>query len=274
MRLISLKVFVVLLLALSLEACSQEDVGVLSNVKTLNTNKISDIKYYASKYPEAHYDELQEAADSIVCYAGKSVAVFGGSLAANAECDVCKSMYKQLLHCSSVVTYAHGGYGYATTNGSVQDFLPILDRHDIYILWCSTNDYDSGVQVGSPADYTTTDGYDEEHTNTQCGGLNKCIRAIREKNPNALIVGFTSLRFLVKTAHAMTDTSRMHRQRGMGSTSESMWTSKGKHSNWPVSHTSTNTIVGCLTWTTTPLSTSPMVSTSTRMAISCSVANR
>ncbi len=189
------KVFIVSLLVFFLVACSQEDYGIRMYVQTLNARNVSDMDVFAAKYPEAHYYELVAAADSIVCYAGKSVAVFGGSLAANPECDVCKSMYTQLLLCSSVVTYAHGGYGYATTNSSVQDFLPIMERHDIYILWCSTNDYDSGVQVGSPTDYTVADGFDEEHTNTQCGGLNKCIRAIREMNPNALIVGFTSMRF-------------------------------------------------------------------------------
>ncbi len=195
MKHLPLKVFVCLSLAISLEACSQEEQNISNYIQTLDARKVSDVASYAVKYPEAQYYELVAAADSVVCYAGKSVAVFGGSLAANAECDVCKSMYTQLLHCSSVVTYAHGGYGYATTNGSVQDYLPILGRHDIYILWCSTNDYSTSVLVGSPTDFTEADGYDEEHTNTQCGGLNRCIHAIREINPDALIVGYTSLRF-------------------------------------------------------------------------------
>ncbi len=194
-----LKVLFAFLLIPILGACSEEEKDISSYIKTFKTSNV-DIESFASKYPDAHYDELVAEADSIVCYAGKSVAIFGGSLASNAESDVCKSLYYQLLHCLPIVTYGRGGLGYATENGSVQDFLPLLDLHDIYILWCSTNDYGTGVPVGSATDYTEADGFDESHTNTQCGGINKCIYYIRKKNPNALVVGFTSLRFFGENA--------------------------------------------------------------------------
>ncbi len=186
------------LFALFLTACSEEeDMG--DYIKTFKESNV-DMASFASKYLEVCYEELVEAADSIDCYAGMSTAIFGGSIASNAESDVCKSLYHQLLRCSPIVTYGRGGLGYATENGSVQDFLPLLERHDIYILWCSTNDYGTGVPAGSATDYTEADGYDESHTNTQCGGINKCIHSMREKNPNALIVGFTSLRFFGENA--------------------------------------------------------------------------
>ena len=39
------------------------------------------------------------------------------------------------------------------------------------------------------------DGYDVSRLNTQCGGINYCIRRLLEKNPDAEIYFFTSLRF-------------------------------------------------------------------------------
>ncbi len=196
MRYISLKVLLVFAFVLFITACSEEEEQDISNyIQTLDVKKVGDVASYAERYPETHYYELAAAADSIACYAGKSVAIFGGSLASNPESNVCKSMYYNLLHCYPIVTYGHGGFGFATEERDIQDYIPVLDRHDIYILWCSTNDYDTGVRVGTPTDYSEEDGYDESHTDTQCGGINRCIRAIREIDPNALIVGFTSLRF-------------------------------------------------------------------------------
>ncbi len=68
-------------------------------------------------------------------------------------------------------------------------------EYDIYILWASTNDYTNGREVGSWKDYTVYDGYDSSKLNTQCGGINFCIKTILEKNPKAKIYFFTSLRF-------------------------------------------------------------------------------
>ncbi|MCD8265883.1 MAG: SGNH/GDSL hydrolase family protein [Prevotellaceae bacterium] len=195
MRLLTIHLALCFVFASSLIACSEEDTAdIRHNIKTLKTSSV-DFSSYSSRYPEAHYEELAAAADTVYYWAGRSIAVMGGSLASNAEGDVCKSLYCQLLHCSPIVTYGRGGMGFATANYSVQDFLPLLSRHDIYILWCSTNDYGTGVPVGSPTDYTEADGYDDEHANTQCGGMNKCIHNIRETFPSALVIGFTSLPF-------------------------------------------------------------------------------
>ncbi|MCD8304383.1 MAG: SGNH/GDSL hydrolase family protein [Prevotellaceae bacterium] len=188
-------------LAVSISSCSdsEEVADIESYIKSLNSAN-SDLEAYASKYPEAGYKELAEAADTIYDWAGKSIAVLGGSLAANDGGDVCKSLYCKLLHCSPIVTYARGGFGFATKGYSVLDFLPYLGQHDIYILWCSTNDYNTGIPVGEPTDYTEADGFNEKNAETQCGGMNKCIRSIREAYPGALVVGFTSLPFFGEEA--------------------------------------------------------------------------
>ncbi len=180
----------------SISSCSgsEEVIDIEANIKALGQPN-ADLDAYAAKYPEAGYKELAEAADTTYDWAGKSIAVLGGSLAANDGGDVCKSLYCQLLHCSPIVTYAHGGFGFATKGYSVLDFLPFLEQHDIYILWCSTNDYNTGIPVGEPTDYTEADAFNEKNAKTQCGGINKCIRSIREGFPNALVIGFTSLPF-------------------------------------------------------------------------------
>ncbi len=181
---------------LLLPSCTDpDDLELLGGyIKTLDSPNV-DLAYYAAKYPEAGYETLAARAESVFGLAGKSIAVMGGSLAANNEADAAKSLYLQLLHCSSVVTYARGGMGYATADYRITDFLPLLSQHDIYVLWCSTNDYGTGVPVGSPTDYTEADGYNESHAETQCGGMNKCIRAIRQAFPQATVVGYTSLPF-------------------------------------------------------------------------------
>ncbi len=167
---------IILLLALSCVSCSQESSGLEKYVKQYRASSSIDLAAYAQAYPEAGYDSLLLA--DVSALEGRSVAFLGGSLAYNEEADVAKAIYNEVLHCSPILTYAHGGYGYATSGGSVQDFIPILGNHDIYILWCSTNDYGMGI----PAD-------------SMCAGIGKCVDAIRDINPQALIVGFNSLRF-------------------------------------------------------------------------------
>ena len=72
--------------------------------------------------------------------------------------------------------------------------------HDIYILWCSTNDYNGNRECGEWSDYTELDSYDESKLVTQCGGINYCIKKLLEKNPKAEIYLFTSLRFFSSEA--------------------------------------------------------------------------
>ncbi len=136
----------------------------------------------AESYPEVGWDTLTNDA-TLHPWAGRSVAVFGGSLASNSESDIVKEMWAEAMNLSSVTTYGTGGLGYATDGRSVQDFIPLLEPHDVYILWCSPNDYLTGVPVAS-----------------QSVGLRRVISAARTINPNALVVGLASLPFFGEDA--------------------------------------------------------------------------
>lgn len=126
---------------------------------------------------------------------GKRIAVFGGSLSVNAESDAAKQQWADLLG-AEVITYGVGGAGFAKEQGcTLQRQVDEAGVFDIYVLWASTNDYVNSRPCGSPLDYTALDNYDESKLSTQCGGINYCIKRLREKNPQAKIYFFTSLRF-------------------------------------------------------------------------------
>lgn len=125
---------------------------------------------------------------------GKTVAVFGGSLSVNKESQAAKLMWRQYLN-MNVTDYGHGGYGFSSLQGSIIDQVNRAQKHDIYILWASTNDYTNNREPGTPLDYTEADNFDKEKLTTQCGGLNYCIRKLREINPEATIYIFGSLPF-------------------------------------------------------------------------------
>lgn len=126
---------------------------------------------------------------------GKRIAVFGGSLSVNPESDTAKQLWADLLG-AEVVTYGVGGAGFSFDQGySIQKQVDTAGVYDVYVLWASTNDFTNSRPCGSWTDYTAMDGYDEAKLNTQCGGINYCIRRLLEKNPEAEIYFFTSLRF-------------------------------------------------------------------------------
>lgn len=126
---------------------------------------------------------------------GKRIAVFGGSLSVNPESDAAKQLWADLLN-AEVTTYGVGGAGFSREQGcTLQRQVDSAGVYDIYVLWASTNDYTNSRECGSWKDYTVFDGFDESRLSTQCGGINYCIRRILEKNPNAEIYFFTSLRF-------------------------------------------------------------------------------
>ena len=91
---------------------------------------------------------------------GKTIAVFGGSLSVNKESDAAKQLWANLLN-AEVTTYGVGGAGFSSRQG-----------------------YTLQQQVEDAGKLTT-----------QCGGINYCIKTLLEKNPNAEIYFFTSLRF-------------------------------------------------------------------------------
>lgn len=126
---------------------------------------------------------------------GKSIAVFGGSLSVNRESDAAKQIWADMLG-AEVTTYGVGGAGFSCLQGySVQRQVEEAGLHDIYVLWASTNDFTNDRPCGEWTDYTVFDGYDESKRETQCGGINWCIRKIFEKNPKATVYFFTPLRF-------------------------------------------------------------------------------
>ncbi|MBP5571394.1 MAG: SGNH/GDSL hydrolase family protein [Bacteroidales bacterium] len=126
---------------------------------------------------------------------GKRIAVFGGSLSVHKESDAAKQIWADLLN-AEVVTYGVGGAGFSLQQGyTLQRQVDEAGVFDIYVLWASTNDYNGQKECGTWQDYTALDGYDESKRSTQCGGINYCIKTLLEKNPNAEIYFFTSLRF-------------------------------------------------------------------------------
>ena len=124
-----------------------------------------------------------------------SIGVFGGSLSVKPESNVGKQYWADALK-AEVTSYGVGGAGFAISRGhSLQKQVDSAGVHDIYILWASTNDFVGEEECGSWKDYTELDGFDTSRLDTQCGGINYCVRKLREKNPQARILFFTSLRF-------------------------------------------------------------------------------
>lgn len=114
---------------------------------------------------------------------GKSIAVFGGSLSVLKESEAAKQIWADQLH-STVTTYGVGGAGFSRLQGhSLQQQVREAGIHDIYVLWASTNDFTNNRAIGSWSDYTAEDNYNEERLDTQCGGINYCIKTLLEKNP-------------------------------------------------------------------------------------------
>lgn len=124
-----------------------------------------------------------------------SIAVLGGSLSSVPESETAKRIWAEALDVD-VVTYGVGGAGFSSEQGhTLQRQAREAGVHDIYVLWASTNDYMNNRACGSWRDFTEQDGFDSLKLTTQCGGINACIRTLQEKNPRAVILFFTSLRF-------------------------------------------------------------------------------
>lgn len=116
----------------------------------------------------------------------RRIAVFGGSLSVRWQSDAAKQLWADELD-AEVTTYGVGGAGFAISRGySIQKQVDTAGVYDVYVLWASTNDFTGNKKCGK---WNSTD------PDTQCGGINYCIRRIREKNPDAKIVFLTSLRF-------------------------------------------------------------------------------
>jgi len=172
-------------------------IALMAVQSTLAQNMVSNIHQLKEQGCELEDSSLMKKVAKKCRYSrnrGKTVAVFGGSLSVNKESQAAKLMWREYLN-MQVTDYGHGGYGFSSLQGSVLDQVNRAKVHDIYILWASTNDYTNNREPGSPQDYTEADGFDSSKLVTQCGGLNYCIRHLRQLNPKATIYVFGSLPF-------------------------------------------------------------------------------
>ena len=125
----------------------------------------------------------------------KSIGIFGGSLSVYSESDAAKNIWKKTLNVS-ITNYGVPGAGFSSLQGtSIQQQVNGAKKHDIYILWASTNDFTNDRECGTKYDYTEYDNFDTSKLVTQCGGINYAIKKLYEINPLAEIYLFTSLRF-------------------------------------------------------------------------------
>jgi len=153
---------------------------------------------------EIEYIPLPENDDSAVDYTAsmnyqKSIGVFGGSVCVIEESDTLKVHW---TNCLKLDIADHGINGAAYSNvvqeNGVQTAVEWSCHYDppygIYLLWSSSNDFSKGGdKIGHLSDFTEADGYDSTRLSTMLGGMNFCYQKIRQKNPQAEILLFTSL---------------------------------------------------------------------------------
>lgn len=111
-----------------------------------------------------------------------SIGIFGGSQSISANARPVKDKWAALFNARINNCGVQGaGFGSWQEN-NVQKQIALNMPFDVYILWCSTNDVSLNILDDS-----------EDDPRTQSGGIKRCIDLIRQKNPNATIVLFTSI---------------------------------------------------------------------------------
>ena len=137
---------------------------------------------------------------------GKSLGIFGGSFCNIEESDSCKQVWQEKLQ---FTLFNHGingaGYSLLMQDPGVQYAIDRCCRrdepHDIYLLWSPSNDFSKGrTEIGTLSDYTEADGYDASKLNTMLGGMNYSYYTLKQKNPDAEILLFTTLPIFNKGA--------------------------------------------------------------------------
>ena len=112
---------------------------------------------------------------------GKTVGVLGGSFSVRPNSSGCKDLWISEL--GVVITdYGVGGAGFAA--GGIPEQVSGAAVHDIYIIWCSTNDASNNFNIGAA----------KSQGATQSGGLNRTISGLRAKAPNCKILLFNSIK--------------------------------------------------------------------------------
>ncbi|MBQ4060665.1 MAG: metallophosphoesterase [Bacilli bacterium] len=130
----------------------------------------------------------------------KTVAVFGGSISTpKYNSTIAQDIWDEYCGFESITNYGVPGMGFAYGSTSIpkQVEQAIANQdYDIYIFWCSTNDYRNGIPAGTVNDNPKS----ISDITTQCGGINYSIRRILETNPDAKIYLFTSLKFFTTSS--------------------------------------------------------------------------
>ena len=182
-----------------------ERLGSFNTITILPSNNYKYIRYMSDNY-YYHYRKYIPKNDQMHWSDnyGKSVAIFSGSFG---TIELAKEAYNFWGKKLGLIidSYAVGGAGFIKTSEITNSIQNQVDKacaednpvYDIYVLWASSNDLfniENGGSIGDYLDYTEIDNYDTSKLNTQCGGINYCIKKIYEKNPSAKIVLFTSIR--------------------------------------------------------------------------------
>ena len=113
---------------------------------------------------------------------GKTVGVLGGSFATTTYAKTAINFWKEKLNLT-INDYAVGGAGF-TVGTTFNTQASSATVADIYVIWCSTNDFTKGGTIGTSADAAGT--------NTQWGAFKEVLATLYSKNPNAKICLFTS----------------------------------------------------------------------------------
>ncbi|GAA4879768.1 hypothetical protein [Ferrimonas pelagia] len=116
--------------------------------------------------------------------AGKTVGVFGGSFSVISASRACKDVWASELGIA-YTDYGVSGAGFGKQNNLIDSQIDQAGVHDIYVLWCSTNDCTGAVAIGEP---------DAGDNTTQNGGMNVCIDKLIALNPTAKILILGSLK--------------------------------------------------------------------------------
>lgn len=185
--------FIFCMAVFAFQSCKEDEAGESSVYGKDVYLSDAVLDQYSLKYPGQHYPEIVAECGNYD-FSGKTIAYIGASLANNAESIVAKAVVGNNLGCQ-IYTYGHGGYSYGGRTNTLRKFADRLGKHDVYVIWGTTNDYSRNVDLGEPSDYSSEDGYNTEKLYSVCGGMNYVIRKIRKINPRALILGYTSLKF-------------------------------------------------------------------------------
>ena len=200
MKTIKISPYLFFLLTILLSSCEKDDY-------------ITEIVNYKNSYNAELVDSnlLYFVVDQCVNSSNKdkSVAIFGGSLSVRDESEAAKYFWHRYLN-MKITDYGRNGYGFSSQQGSIQDQVDKARKHDIYILWASTNDYSSNRPAGSFSDYTITDNFDNSKRITQCGGINYCIKTLKDKYPDSKIYLFGSLKYFLHDDGYNIDSKRVN----------------------------------------------------------------